>query len=231
MLKKSVRALRPQRLVVLEPGEWRVKESLKDAARDLGVPLDIRTDRHFFATRDDFDEHCEGRRELRNEYFYREMRRKLGILTEGDQPAGGQWNYDVDNRLSFGKAGPGEVPSPRSFRPDPTTREVIALVESRFAKHPGTLGAFDWPVTARQARQALDDFIAQRLANFGPYEDACPFTTLYWDFLARHQEFLRKNRRMSLQVKNIDRLDTSELRAVRKQADALRSRLAAGRGD
>lgn len=171
-LERAVRALKPRKLVVLEPGEWRVKESLAGAAKRLGVPIEVRADRHFFATHDDFEAHCEGRKELRNEHFYRAMRRRLGILMDGERPVGGAWNYDTENRLSFGKDGPGDVPEPKAFRPDRTTREVIRLVEQRFADHPGTLGAFDWPVTPRQAKAALGDFIEHRLANFGPYEDA-----------------------------------------------------------
>ena len=427
-LRRAVKRFKPQKLIVVEPGEWRVQESLRATAKRLGVELEIRPDRHFFCTHGDFEQHAEGRKQLRNEYFYREMRRKLGVLMDGGTPVGGEWNYDTENRLSFGKDGPGRVPEPKSFRPDRTTREVIALVNERFAGHPGTLDDFDWPVTPRQARAALDDFIAHRLDRFGPHEDAmwtglpyvfhsrlssainlhlldprvavaaaedayrhgnarlqsaegfirqlvgwrefirgvywtfmpdyvdmnalghdaplpglywtgetdmaclrecvtqtlrlgfahhiqrlmvtglfaltfgvhprevhkwylavyvdavewvelpnvygmsqfadgglmsskpyaatgkyiqrmsnycdacpydparrtgdraCPFTTFYWDFLMRHGTLLRRNRRMGLQVKNIDRLDRAEQRAIRRQADALRSRLIAKKG-
>jgi deoxyribodipyrimidine photolyase-related protein len=109
---------------------------------------------------------------LRNEYFYREMRRRLDVLMRGTNPVGGSWNYDSDNRASFGRDGPGEVPAPKRFRPDATTREVIALVNRRFSDHPGTLDDFDWPVTPREARAALKDFIIHRLDAFGPYQDA-----------------------------------------------------------
>ena len=427
-LARAVKRLKPRKLVVVEPGEWRVKESLKATAKKLGLEIDIRDDRHFYCSHDDFAQHAEGRKDLRNEYFYREMRRKLDVLMDGREPVGGEWNYDTENRLSFGKAGPEDVPEPKSFRPDGITRAVIALVNERFADHPGTLDDFDWPVTPRQARAALDDFIERRLDHFGPYEDAmwtglpyvyhsrlssainlhlldprdavaaaeaayrqkkarlqsvegfvrqligwrefirgiywkfmpdylelnalghdaplpalywtgetdmaclrecvtqtlrlgfahhiqrlmvtglfaltfgvdprevhkwylavyvdaiewvelpnvygmsqfadggimstkpyaatgkyiqrmsnycdachydpatrtgdraCPFTVFYWDFLMRHERMLRSNRRMSLQVKNIDRLDRAERRAIRKQADALRSHLLAEKG-
>jgi len=52
--------------------------------------------------------------------------------------------------------------------------------------------------------------------------DACPFTTLYWDFLARHEQVLKKNPRMAMQLKNLGRKDTAELRTIRRQADGLR---------
>ena len=171
-LMEAVRRIEPQRLVAIEPGEWRVKQNLVEAARTLGVPLNIRPDRHFLCSHEEFAAHAGGRKTLRLEYFYREMRRKLGLLVDGSRPVGGQWNHDADNRLSFGKEGPGKLPRPLGFPPDQLTREVIRLVESRFAGHPGSLAHFDWPVTPADARRALDDFVENRLPQFGPYEDA-----------------------------------------------------------
>jgi deoxyribodipyrimidine photolyase-related protein len=55
--------------------------------------------------------------------------------------------------------------------------------------------------------------------------DACPFTTLYWDFLARHQKLLATNQRMTMQLKNLTRKDKSEMQAIRRQADDLRNAL------
>jgi deoxyribodipyrimidine photolyase-related protein len=168
--RKAGRA--PARLVVVEPGEWRVQESLREAAREAGLPLEIRPDRHFFASRDDFAVHARGRKQLRLEYFYRPLREKFSVLMDDGKPAGGRWNFDAENRGSFPKAGPGPLPRPRPFAPDAVTREVLALVERRFATHPGSLADFDWPVTPADARAALDDFLAHRLANFGRYQDA-----------------------------------------------------------
>jgi deoxyribodipyrimidine photolyase-related protein len=85
---------------------------------------------------------------------------------------GGRWNFDADNREAFGAAGPGAVPPRTCFEPDDVTREVIALVNSRFARHPGRLDSFAWPVTRAQALQSLQAFIEQRLPLFGRYEDA-----------------------------------------------------------
>ncbi len=162
----------PDRLVMVEPGEWRVRESLLAASRDAGIPLEIRTDRHFFTTVDEFAAHASGRKQLRLEYFYRPLREKFGVLMDDGEPAGGQWNYDAENRGSFPKAGPGRLPAPRRFEPDRVTRDVLDLVAKRFAKHPGRLEAFDWPVTPADAQAALDDFLRHRLVNFGRYQDA-----------------------------------------------------------
>ena len=171
-LRATASRLTPQKLIAVQPGEWRVEQSLQTAARQLGLELEIRPDRHFLSSREEFAAHAKGRKQLRMEFFYREMRRKHDVLMDGDQPVGGAWNFDADNRESFGKSGPGDVPQPIRFRPDEITREVLELVAKRFAKHPGSLAHFDWPVTPGQAQAALHDFIEHRLPNFGKYEDA-----------------------------------------------------------
>ena len=162
----------PARLVVVEPGEWRVREALETTARAAGVPLETRTDRHFFTTVDEFAAHAAGRRQLRLEYFYRPLRTKFRVLMDDDEPAGGRWNFDAENRGAFPKSGPGRLPAPTRFEPDEVTRGVLALVDRRFATHPGSLERFDWPVTPADARAALDDFLARRLVHFGRYQDA-----------------------------------------------------------
>jgi deoxyribodipyrimidine photolyase-related protein len=179
----------PDRLVVAEPGEWRVQESLRAAAEKAGIPLDIRPDRHFFSSRDDFAAHAKGRKQLRLEYFYRPLREKFGVLMDDGGPAGGQWNFDAENRGAFPKTGPGKLPAPKQFAPDAVTRGVLDLVNRRFAKHPGSLDHFDWPVTPADARAALDDFLARRLANFGRYQDAI-WTGEPWLYHARLSQAL-----------------------------------------
>ncbi len=172
-LTRAVAARRPERLVVTEPGDWRVWRALEGAAEKLGLGLEVRVDRHFFASIEDFRIHALGRKQLRLEFFYRELRRRYQVLLDpAGEPEGGEWNYDADNREGFPKTGPGLVPPPVVFEPDATTRAVLALVEKRFAGHPGRLAAFDWPVTPAQARRALADFIAARLASFGRHQDA-----------------------------------------------------------
>ena len=174
-LQADIERLRPARLVLTMPGDWRVLQALKAVAEANHLPLEIREDRHFFSSVADFEAHAKGRKSLRMEFFYREQRKRHAILMEADDPSkpiGGQWNFDADNRESFGAAGPGGVPPPSSYPPDAVTREVIALVEARFADHPGRLDIFAGPVTRAQALESLHSFITQRLALFGRYQDA-----------------------------------------------------------
>jgi len=171
-LQADIARLRPARLVMTAPGDWRVLQAIQAVAASSGLPLDLREDRHFFVTVRDFAAHAKGRKSLRMEYFYREQRRRHRVLMQGDEPLGGQWNFDADNREAFGPAGPPAVPPRAAFEPDAVTREVIALVETRFARHPGRLDSFAWPVTRAQALQALQAFLQQRLPLFGRYQDA-----------------------------------------------------------
>jgi deoxyribodipyrimidine photolyase-related protein len=171
-LRRTIARLKPQGLVMTAPGDWRVLQALREVAAACELTLEIRDDRHFFSTVRDFAEHAKGRKQLRLEYWYRALRQKHDVLMEGDAPAGGQWNFDADNREAFGKEGPVGLRPPQRFAPDAITREVLALVQTRFADHPGYLESFGWPVTRAQALQALQDFITHRLPLFGRYEDA-----------------------------------------------------------
>ena len=171
-LLATLRQRSVERIVLTEPGEWRVREALAAAAAQAGVPIEFREDRHFLCSRDEFSRHAKGRRQLRMEYFYREMRQRHRVLMDGDQPAGGQWNFDADNREAFGREGPGLVPPPLRFSPDEITQQVLAEVRERYADHPGRLDSFGWPLTRAQALEALDDFVAHRLRDFGRWQDA-----------------------------------------------------------
>lgn len=173
MLADDIRRLQPASICLTRPGDWEVLSALREMLEASGVAWHLREDPHFLTTPEDFSRWAHGRRQLRMEYFYREQRRRHAILMDGDgQPRGGRWNYDADNRASFGKDGPGTLPAPLAFEPDALTRDVLTEVEEHFSDHPGELAAFDWPVTRKQALQALDDFIHHRLPHFGRYQDA-----------------------------------------------------------
>ena len=171
-LAKTIERIQPEKLIMTAPGDWRVLQKIRELSRAMNLGLEIRDDTHFFSTVRDFSEHAATRKQLRLEFFYREMRLKNGILMDGKKPVGGAWNFDAENRESFGKKGPGILPQPSRFAPDAITKKVIELVNRRFASHPGSIATFGWPVTRLQALQALDAFIEHRLPNFGRFEDA-----------------------------------------------------------
>lgn len=155
--------------LITEPGEWRLRSEFEAMAAELDVPFDLLEDDRFMTSHAEFAEFLSGRKQPRMEHFYRQVRRKTGLLMEGTEPVGGQWNYDHDNRKRFSG---GPTPAPLVFDHDDVTREVFALVESRFGSHFGSLDHFFWPVTHAQANAVLEEFIAHRLAHFGDYQDA-----------------------------------------------------------
>ena len=168
---RAVDALKPDRVAITEPGEWRLRESFEALRLALPVPLDILPDTRFLCTHGEFAAFAEERRELRMEYFYRQMRRRHDILMEPDgKPVGGRWNFDAENRKPP-KAG---LTSPRrpSFRKDAITLGVLDLVRSRFPDGFGKLEPFHFAVTRRQALRELDHFIRNILPGFGDYQDA-----------------------------------------------------------
>ena len=164
---------RPETLAVCEPGEWRMLELVQRAAQSGGCALDLSIDTHFLCTRDEFADWARGKKQLRMEYFYRWMRARHDVLVDNaKEPVGGRWNFDTENRKSFGKAGPVGVPALEHFGPDALTREVFAAIEHEFPDHPGSLEQFGWPVTHEQALVALDHFVEERIDEFGDHQDA-----------------------------------------------------------
>ena len=127
-LEAATARSRPGRVLVTEPGEWRVEHALRSTCGRLGLTLEILPDTHFYARREDFAGWAKGRKRLLMEFFYREMRKRHGVLMDGDRPAGGQWNFDRETRGTFGRSGLGDLPPPGVFEPDAVTRQVMADV-------------------------------------------------------------------------------------------------------
>ena len=162
--------LAPSRIVVTEPGEWRVLEDIKGWQEAAGCPVEVLPDERFLCSIADFRHWAEQRRSLRMEFFYRDMRRRHALLLDDGEPAGGRWNFDAENRkrLPAGVV----IPAAPSFPPDATTRDVMKLVEHNFPDHFGSTEGFSLPVTADAAEHALAEFILARLPSFGDWQDA-----------------------------------------------------------
>ncbi|MBV7408670.1 cryptochrome/photolyase family protein [Maritimibacter sp. DP1N21-5] len=165
-LLRRAEARGAKEVLATTPGDWRLIEMLDDhPLRVTRLP-----DTRFIATEAEFRTWAKDRKSLRMEWFYREMRRKTGILMDGDTPAGGQWNFDKENR----KPPRDDLfrPEPPVFAPDPITEAVLDLVEANFSDHFGDLRPFGFPTTHEDAERAARDFIDNRLEQFGTYQDA-----------------------------------------------------------
>ena len=160
------------KIVLTRPGEWRVLEEFNALEERLGIPVEILEDDRFVSSPAEFATWAEGRKTLRMEFFYREMRRKTSLLMQdsGD-PVGDQWNFDADNRKKW--TGRPSAAQPMRFAPDAITEEVLTLVGAHFDGF-GELENFDYAVTAVQAERALTHFIQTALHWFGDFQDALP---------------------------------------------------------
>jgi deoxyribodipyrimidine photolyase-related protein len=157
-------------LRVTEAGEWRVKAMLDSWSDRFDVPVTILPDDRFLCTHGEFERWAKDRKQLRMEFFYRDMRRKSGLLMNGDAPEGGQWNFDAENRKPAKRDL--TMPKPLHFAPNAVTQDVIQMVESRYGANIGQTGKFGFAVTRADALQQQQHFLVHALPNFGDYQDA-----------------------------------------------------------
>ncbi|MGD0105382.1 MAG: cryptochrome/photolyase family protein [Rhodopila sp.] len=166
-VRRTVAALKPRRVVVTEPGEYRVISDMQEWTEGV----EIRPDTRFVCSIADFRQWARGRASLRMEFFYRDMRRRTGLLmTPVGEPEGDRWNFDAENRKRLPPRLP--IPPVAGFPPDDLTQEVIELGRQRFTQGFAEVDGFSFPVTGQQAETALADFIAHRLPGFGDWQDA-----------------------------------------------------------
>ncbi len=167
---RAVKRHRADAVLVTEPSRWQARQALDTLADRLSCPLHILDDDRFLSSHREFADWAEGRKQLRMENFYRDMRRKTGLLMDGDKPVGGKWNFDAENR----KPAKGDLfmPAPKRFKPDAVTSDVLALVEDRFPNNFGDLHPFWFGVTAKQAQAAFTKFVKEALPLFGDFQDA-----------------------------------------------------------
>lgn len=164
-VQRALKRHQAEGVILTEPAEWRLLSQMREWPNTRLLP-----DKRFIADRNGFAEWAEGRTDVRMEYFYRLMRRKTGLLMEGDKPAGGRWNFDAENRA---RAAPDlMMPHPLKVSPDEVTREVLALVEAKFTDHFGDLEPFWFATTRANAKAAFEHFLTTALPDFGAYQDA-----------------------------------------------------------
>ena len=157
------------RVVVTEPGEWRLAAAFEDLAHLASVPIEIRSDTRFICTHAGFEAWAAERTELRMEFFYREMRRATGLLMDGDKPVGGRWNFDPENRKRPPR---GLEPPPRTIiPPNPATAATLTEMAARFPDNFGTLDRFGYATNPAEAEQILADFLERGLPLFGDFQD------------------------------------------------------------
>lgn len=168
---KRLIAMHPiQSICISEPAEYRLLQEVSGWTKQFSIDVEIRADNRFLASKQDFATWAQGRKQLRMEYLYRDMRRRYNTLIQDGKPIGGQWNYDASNRKFPGQ--PIKYPDPKQIPADEITQAVIGMVRTHFKDHFGELEPFNFAVTRHDALGVLDHFIEHRLPQFGDYQDA-----------------------------------------------------------
>lgn len=162
-LQRAIKRYKADQVIVTHPGEYRVLKALENHCT-------IVEDDRFLCSLEEFAAWASHRKQLRMEFFYREMRKKHHLLMKDGKPIGGQWNFDKNNRKPL-KADV-RIPKRWTVKPDNITQEVINLVNKKFNNHFGELEPFDLAVTRKEALKGLKRFINERLVHFGAYQDA-----------------------------------------------------------
>lgn len=152
------------------PDEYRLDEQLKAFASGCGLKTHVADTGHFLTTREELGALFKGKKQYLMERFYRVMRERTGLLMRGDQPVGGQWNFDHDNRERPPKD---HVPPPPLLF-DHELRDLDAMVKKAGVYTIGTVDAahFPWPLDRAASLQLLRYFCEHLLFRFGTYQDA-----------------------------------------------------------
>jgi len=169
-LSRAVEALKPEEIHLTRSGDWRLERAFDDLEVTLPAPLRRLADDRYLCDAETFERWAKGRRELRMEFFYRDMRRRHGLLMEGDQPAGGRWNFDAENRRKLPKGA--RLPQRLVIAPNEMTQGLIAEIAALSPDGFGELSAFGWATNGPEAEDLARHFFTEILAGFGDHQDA-----------------------------------------------------------
>lgn len=148
--------------------DW-LERDLRAVASDVGLEVDWLETPNFLTSRADVAAQMDGRG-ARMQHFYAWQRRRLDVLVDDGEPVGGQWSFDAENRKKLPRNHP--VPDVTWPQRHPAVDAAVQWVRDAFAQNPGDADAFAWPTSHDEAEAMLEDFLAERLVDFGPYEDA-----------------------------------------------------------
>ncbi|RYE35625.1 MAG: cryptochrome/photolyase family protein [Sphingobacteriaceae bacterium] len=159
-----------ERFEYLLPDEYRLDQQLKDFCKNSSISTRAVDTEHFFTTREEVGDFFSGKKQLIMESFYRHMRQKYDLLMNGNEPTGGLWNFDADNRNRYDKKVP--LPEPLVFEHDLT--EIRQMMEAMNVPYFGKVvdNKVDLPLSRKEGLLLIDDFCQHLLPHFGTYEDA-----------------------------------------------------------
>jgi deoxyribodipyrimidine photolyase-related protein len=152
------------------PDEYRLDEQLKSFCQSLVIETGVADTEHFLTTRYEVRDFFGNRKSYLMENFYRSMRSRLGILMQGNEPLGNRWNFDHDNRKKYDN----KVPLKKAILFNHDVSALKTMIDKMGVKYFGRVEAenFGWPLSRKEALQALNYFCENLLPHFGTYEDA-----------------------------------------------------------
>ncbi len=171
LLDTAIEASGCSRLVHFEIEDKAMESRIVDFAESSGMPRTEVESPMFLCSRQRFLDFAHGKKLLRMADFYKQERLRQNLLLDaGNEPVGGRWSFDEDNRKKL----PKNVEPPTVAWPERNNHvaDVIDVVTQHFPAHPGNAQDFAWPTTRAQTLAWLEQFLEERLADFGPYEDA-----------------------------------------------------------
>ena len=148
-----------------------MEERIFALCKEQGISLHTIASPMFLCARSEFRDYLKSVKKPFQKTFYERERKRLKILVNKEgKPVGDRWSFDEENRKALPKnVKPPRLPFPAQRK---ITKALVKIVEEKFPNHPGEAENFWLPTTRAEALTWLEDFLKNRLYNFGPYEDA-----------------------------------------------------------
>ena len=173
-LQKSIKRKdrKANELCCIDPTDFVLEKRLRKACEVLDLRCEILPNPGFLNSAEENQDYRAGKKRWFMADFYKWQRQRMNILMDGDQPEGGQWSYDEENRKKVPKKLLPTIPEILSIKRDDIDNQAKEYVQQRFSKHPGNIDQLYYPTSHRSARRWLKHFLANRFEHFGDYEDA-----------------------------------------------------------
>ena len=157
---------------IVEVNDFELRKRIEKASKNLDVSIKWYENPGFMLTQLDVISDFRGKKRHFMANFYKKQRKRFNILMDpNDNPVGGKWSYDADNRKKLPKG----IHIPETLKNEYSKDEIDrsnAFILKYFNSNPGELDGFNYPLDHNQAANSLDHFLKYKFDLFGPYEDA-----------------------------------------------------------
>ena len=171
-LKELISDYKFTKIIATKPSDFKTNKDLMFFCQSNNIDLEILEDKRFISAESDYFDWSSGKKTRIQEYYYRWLRKKYKIfIDEDNNPIGGKWNFDKDNRKGVSQLKT-SIPERIKLKPNKITFDAMVDVEECFPKSPGNLENFNWATSHHEAEQLLDDFIERYFENYGSFQDA-----------------------------------------------------------